>query len=64
MKNNILVTGAGGFVGKALTKKLLQDGHNLFLTSLDKKFTREGAKVLYGDLTDKKFCQKLSLIHI
>ena len=34
---NILVTGANGFIGKALTKKLLHDGHRVFaiVTSKD-----------------------------
>lgn len=33
---NILITGAGGFVGNALTKRLLREGHNL-IVSLYKK---------------------------
>ena len=58
-KQNILITGANGFVGRALTKKLLETGDNLFLVSRDKKFKVPGAKVFYGDLTDKKFVAKI-----
>ncbi|MDO8589691.1 MAG: NAD(P)-dependent oxidoreductase [bacterium] len=57
-KQNILVTGANGFVGHALTKKLVGNS-NLFLVSRDEKFKCSGAKVFYGDLRNKKFCQKI-----
>ncbi|OGY45190.1 MAG: hypothetical protein A2744_01385 [Candidatus Buchananbacteria bacterium RIFCSPHIGHO2_01_FULL_44_11] len=58
-RKNILIIGAAGFVGQALVKKLLSQPGNLFLTAQSKKFKCSGAKVFYGDLTDKKFCQKI-----
>src|SRR3989344_1257652 len=45
---NILVTGAGGFVGKALVKELSKTEDNIFPVSRGD-----------GDLADKKFCRKI-----
>lgn len=58
-KENILITGANGFVGKALTKKLLGENSSLFLVSRDRKFKVIGAEVLYGDLTNHDFCRQI-----
>src|SRR3989338_9731976 len=58
-KKNILITGATGFIGHALTVKLLESGDNLFLISQDKKFKCPGATIFYGDLNDEKFCRKI-----
>ena len=58
-KKNILVIGASGFVGRALTKKLLGTGHNIFLTSRDEKFRCRGARVYFGDIFNGKFCNKI-----
>lgn len=56
---NILITGADGFVGRALTKRLLGESRSLFLVSRNKKLKVTGAKVFYGDLNDNKFCQRI-----
>ena len=56
---NILITGANGFVGKALTDKLLSRKNNLFLVSRNKDFKHRGTKVLYGDLIEASFCKKI-----
>lgn len=57
---NILITGATGFVGQALVAWFLnKTSHNLFLVSISKDFKCQGAKVFYGDLTDKKFCHRI-----
>jgi len=57
-KENILITGATGFVGRALTEKLLTYKRNLFLVSRNKNFKNKKAEVLHGDLSDLDFCQK------
>jgi GDP-L-fucose synthase len=58
-QKNILITGAAGFVGKALTKKISEKKRNLFLVSRDKKFKIAGANVFHGDLADYNFCKKI-----
>lgn len=58
-KNNILIIGANGFVGKSLTKRFLKDKYNLFLVSRNKKIKINGAKIFYGDLTNQSFCKKI-----
>ncbi len=58
-KENILITGAGGFVGKALTKELLKNDSNLFLVSRDKKFQTKKVKFFYGDLRNFSFCRRI-----
>lgn len=58
-KENILIVGASGFVGKALTRSMLETNSKVFLTSRDKSFKIKGAKVFYGDLNDIVFCKKI-----
>jgi len=58
-RKNILITGANGFVGKALVRELLKTGDSLFLVSRDEKLKYPEATGFYGDLTDKKFCRKI-----
>lgn len=52
MKENVLVTGGGGFLGKAIIKKLL--GKNFFVKSFSRKYYSEleqlGVKQIQGDL--------------
>jgi len=52
---NVLVTGGGGFLGKAIVKKLLQK--NLAVTSFSRNFypelERMGVAQIQGDLADK-----------
>ena len=59
----ILVTGGTGFTGKALVKRLLDEGHQVI--ALDYKEglkTQElknwGAEVLIGSVTDKSIIKK------
>ncbi len=51
----ILVTGGGGFIGQALVKRLIEDGHQV--TSLSRKDYPElkkiGAKTITADLSDR-----------
>lgn len=56
-KENILITGANGFIGKALIEKIKDK--NLFLVSRDDNFQYPGAKIYFGDLSDRKFCKKI-----
>lgn len=59
-RKNILIAGAPGFVGRALTQKLSKTNNNIYLTSRNKKFTHAGVKkIYYGDLVDPKFCKKI-----
>ena len=52
---NVIVTGGGGFLGKAIVKKLLKKNHNV--TSFSRKFYPElekmGVKQIQGDIADK-----------
>ena len=51
---NIFITGATGFIGKALVNRLLEDNHKV--TSLllpgDQTLPSEGSAILRGDITD------------
>jgi nucleoside-diphosphate-sugar epimerase len=65
---NILITGAGGFIGQALTATLLSDSSisSLILTDIvepdvpspESNFTAE-VRSIQADLTDKATCEKL-----
>jgi nucleoside-diphosphate-sugar epimerase len=56
----VLVTGGGGFLGKAIVKKLIEK--NLIVTSFSRKFYPEletmGVAQIQGDLADKKTVAK------
>ena len=60
---NALVTGASGFVGTHLIKRLAQDGHKVYAlvrsTSHVEELKQVGTKLVYGDV-----CDKASLEHI
>jgi nucleoside-diphosphate-sugar epimerase len=57
---NIMVTGGGGFLGKAIVKKLLKKNYNV--TSFSRKFYPDlekiGVKQIQGDLIDKNAVEK------
>jgi NAD dependent epimerase/dehydratase len=65
MNENILVTGAGGFIGSHLTERLLKDGARVRAlvryTSdgscgwLDQSLLREEIEIIRGDVTDHDF---------
>ncbi len=55
---NILITGASGFVGKALIRRLISE-NNLFLVSRDKNFSYPETKIFHGDLADQEFSKKI-----
>ena len=78
--SNILVTGSSGFVGKAVVKRILENGDTpiVFLRDRNRKTDREllekveakGA-VIYGDITDKDLVRDVvgkyeldSIIHL
>ena len=57
---NILIIGASGFIGQALTKKLLKTKNNIYLTSRDQQFKHTKVKKIYcGDLINPSFCKKI-----
>lgn len=58
-KANILITGASGFIGRALIKRLAKTKARLFLVSREKTFKISGATHYYGDLTNFNFCRKI-----
>ncbi len=57
MKEKILVTGANGFIGSSLVKRLINEGnivHSLVRETSDMKFLKNvNTKIFYGDITDK-----------
>jgi NAD(P)-dependent dehydrogenase (short-subunit alcohol dehydrogenase family) len=62
--DNILITGASGGIGRALSKQLSGEGRNLFLSGrdvgkLEELATEVGAGYLAGDLTDSAFVKDL-----
>jgi nucleoside-diphosphate-sugar epimerase len=66
INNNILVTGASGFVGSALYRRLLRDGRNVF--GLARSLNEEDKKFIKGDIlsvreTDLSRCQPGVVIH-
>jgi D-erythronate 2-dehydrogenase len=48
----IVVTGAGGFVGRALVKKLLERGDNVVALDSHANHTPGGARIVAGDIAD------------
>jgi len=59
--SNILLTGASGSLGTALTKMLMECGHTLLLAcNANPPVTdAENVAIIYGDLTDPKFIEEL-----
>ena len=56
---NILITGAGGFLGTALAKHLAEGKDVLRLSARKRMHVPGNAKVLYGDLTNAAYCSKI-----
>jgi UDP-glucose 4-epimerase len=57
---NVLVTGASGFIGRALVRRLVADGHTTVCTARHPADdVAEGAAWVPGDLTDRSFVQRL-----
>ena len=53
--DNILVTGASGFLGSALTEQLLERGHRIYALSRHPPVARENLIPLTGDITEPNF---------
>jgi UDP-glucose 4-epimerase len=63
MTKNILLIGAGGFIGRNIVESLSGDGHNLYLLTRDRdlfysKFTQKGITPLVGRLNDLETLKK------
>jgi UDP-glucose 4-epimerase len=57
---NVLVTGANGFIGRALVRRLVADGQTTVCTARQPADDlAEGTAWLPGDLTDRSFVQRL-----
>ena len=54
----ILVVGAGGFVGRALTQQLAKQGQRLTLLTHEPQFKFTGARVLHGDISNAVLSRK------
>ena len=59
-KKKIIVTGGTGLIGRAIVKKLCDYGAIVTSVSLDKLKIDKRSKQRYGDLTDYKFCKKIT----
>jgi nucleoside-diphosphate-sugar epimerase len=51
----VLVTGAGGFIGSRLAKKLILEGHEVYGTIHDSPSQVEGMQIINADLTNDEF---------
>jgi UDP-glucose 4-epimerase len=64
---NILVTGAAGFIGSAIAKRLLTEGHNVVtvdnLSTGKEEVIPEGCVFIKGDVFDPVLISKLELYH-
>lgn len=59
-KSSVLITGASGFVGRALAKKLLDEGRTVISMVRDRATTLPPAsEVVYGDVRDPDFCRRV-----
>jgi UDP-glucose 4-epimerase len=57
---NVLVTGASGFIGRALVRRLVAEGHTTVCTARHRADgVAEGAAWVPGDVTDRAFVQRL-----
>ncbi len=55
----VLVTGASGFIGSALTAKLLQKGADVYAVSRDEMDSDDGVQWRQGDLSDLTFVEAI-----
>ena len=65
----ILITGANGYLGKGVVKKLLDDGVEVIATDIEDKYIDKRAKIICGDCFDiddpyKYFNQPDILLHM
>jgi dihydroflavonol-4-reductase len=51
----VLVTGAGGFIGSRLSKKLISEGHDVYGVFHESPCQINGIQVINADLTDSNF---------
>jgi len=59
MGENVLVTGAAGFVGSALARALMEAGDTVVSVTRDRTREPPGHAVVYGDVTDHAFCRRV-----
>lgn len=62
MQFKALVTGAAGFIGKPLVRKLIADGHNVI--AFDKKPENLGTKFVCGDIVSFNFDEVLEDVDV
>jgi nucleoside-diphosphate-sugar epimerase len=55
----VLVTGASGFIGRALVRRLVAEGHTTVCSSRHPAGVVEGAEWVAGDLADRAFVRRL-----
>lgn len=54
MKKNVLITGGTGFIGKELTKLLLDSGYSVSILTRNSKLNTEGISYYIWDVSNKK----------